>query len=405
MNRRSFLATFAATLFSTEKLPRIRAITRGPNYHWFGYYDKLQFDPTNRYALGIEGTFEHRLPTPDDKVKVGMVDIDDNDRWIELGESHSWSWHQGCMLQWLPGSKSEILWNDREGDQFVCHILDVKTKKRRTLPVPIYAIRPDARWAIATDFRRLYDARPETGYAGIPDPNRAVLAPDNAGVWRVDLRTGKQELLISYAHVAKIPWAGADWTGAKHWFNHLLYSPDGARFVFLHRWRTKDQGRAFTTRMFIADQDGKNLRLLDSNGKTSHFNWRDSNHLLVWSNQPSHGGRFYLFDANSGKAEAVDPNVLTRDGHVSYLPGNRWIVSDTSPDNERKQNPYLYDTKTGKLAPLGHFYSPPEYTGFWRCDTTPRFSPDGRKVVIDSPHGGNGRQMYLIDVSEVVGNG
>jgi len=98
MNRRSFLATFAATLFSTEKLPPIRAITRGPNYHWFGYYDKLQFDPTNRYALGIEGTFEHRLPTPNDKVKVGMVDIEDNDRWIELGESRSWSWHQTCML-------------------------------------------------------------------------------------------------------------------------------------------------------------------------------------------------------------------------------------------------------------------------------------------------------------------
>ena len=25
---------------------------------------------------------------------------------------------------------------------------------------------------------------------------------------------------------------------------------------------------------------------------------------------------------------------------------------------------------------------------------------DGTKVVIDSPHGGNGRQMYLIDISE-----
>ena len=53
--------------------------------------------------------------------------------------------------------------------------------------------------------------------------------------------------------------------------------------------------------------------------------------------------------------------------------------------------------------PLGHFRSPPAYTGEWRCDTHPRFSPDGRKVVIDSPHGGNGRQMYLIDASAIVG--
>jgi len=52
---------------------------------------------------------------------------------------------------------------------------------------------------------------------------------------------------------------------------------------------------------------------------------------------------------------------------------------------------------------LGHFHSPPEYTRVWRCDTTPRFSPDGKKVVFDSPHGGNGRQMYLVDVSAITG--
>jgi Tol biopolymer transport system component len=96
---------------------------------------------------------------------------------------------------------------------------------------------------------------------------------------------------------------------------------------------------------------------------------------------------------------------MARDGHVSYLPGNRWILTDTSPDEQRKQHPYLFDTRTARIAPLGHFYSPPEYTGFWRCDTTPRFSPDGRKVIVDSPHGGNGRQMYLIDISEIVGKG
>jgi hypothetical protein len=29
----------------------------------------------------------------------------------------------------------------------------------------------------------------------------------------------------------------------------------------------------------------------------------------------------------------------------------------------------------------GCLYSPPEYTGEWRCDLHPRFSADGRKVV------------------------
>ena len=49
-----------------EALPAVRAITRGPKFHWFGYYDKLEFDPTGRYVLGMEVDFEHRSPRPDD---------------------------------------------------------------------------------------------------------------------------------------------------------------------------------------------------------------------------------------------------------------------------------------------------------------------------------------------------
>jgi len=66
------------------------------------------------------------------------------------------------------------------------------------------------------------------------------------------------------------------------------------------------------------------------------------------------------------------------------------------------QHVYLYDTNTSTRHPLGDFHSPKEYTGEWRCDTHPRFSPDGKKAVIDSAHAG-GRQMHLIDLTPVVG--
>jgi hypothetical protein len=38
----------------------------------------------------------------------------------------------------------------------------------------------------------------------------------------------------------------------------------------------------------------------------------------------------------------------------------------------------------------------------WRCDLHPRFSRDGRSVVIDSPYTG-GRQLHLMDVSAIIG--
>ena len=404
MNRRRFLTALAALPLRADELPPVRAITRGPKFHWFGYYDKLQFDPSSRYALGCQGSFEHRLPTADDSLRIGMVDLEDNNRWIDLGETSAWSWHQTCMLQWLPGSDREIIWNDRIDGRFVSHIADIKAGTSRVNPSPIYCLSPDAKWALATDFRRLFEMRPETGYAGVPDPNRDSLAPDNAGIWRVNLASGKSELILSYAAVAAFPNQLENAKGAKHWVNHLLIAPDGKRFVFLHRWRPRGQASGFVTRMFTASADGTDLRLIDSYGKTSHFIWRDASHLLAWCWQPSHQERFYLLEDPPGKVEAVAPDVLTRNGHCTYLRGNRWILTDTSPDRERKQHPYLFDTMTNKAHPLGHFYSAPEYTGFWRCDTTPRASPDGRKVIFDSPHGGNGRQMYLVDVSGIVGD-
>ena len=121
-----------------------------------------------------------------------MVDLQDNDRWIELGETRAWNWQQGCMLQWRPGSDTEVLWNDREGDRYVCHILDIKTRQRRTIPYPIYTVSPDGKTAMSTDFRRINDMRPGYGYAGLPDPNKDKNAPDDAGIYRVDLETGER---------------------------------------------------------------------------------------------------------------------------------------------------------------------------------------------------------------------
>jgi hypothetical protein len=182
----------AGRLAFGDELPPVRAITRGPRFHWFGYYDKWQFDPSNRYVLGNQVAFEHRSPRPDDAIRVGMVDLKDNDRWIELGQTRAWNWQQGCMLQWLPGSDSEVLWNDRQDDRLVAHILDAKTNQRRTLPAPAYSVSRDGRYAVYPDFRRLNDSRPGYGYDSLTDPNRDAPAPDQAGIWKVDLKTGEQ---------------------------------------------------------------------------------------------------------------------------------------------------------------------------------------------------------------------
>jgi len=101
--------------------------------------------------------------------------------------------------------------------------------------------------------------------------------------------------------------------------------------------------------------------------------------------------------------EAIGHGVLDGAGHLSYLPGNDWILNDTYPQGkERIQSPHLYEVNSKRRVDLGHFHLPRAYTGEWRVDTHPRFSPNSRYVCIDSPHQDQGRQLHLIDISEIV---
>ena len=378
----------------------MRPITSGPKHHWFGYYDKLQFDPSSRYVLGMEVDFEHRSPTSEDVIRVGMIDLADGDRWIELGETRAWCWQQGCMLQWIPGSDREVIWNDREGDHFVCHILDVHSGKKRTLGSPIYTVSPNGRTAIGADFRRINHMRPGYGYAGLPDPNRELLAPNDAGIYSVDLETGAATFLISIAQVAAIPDPHRDLSEAKHYFNHLLFNTDGSRFIFLHRCRWGESG--LHTRMMTAAADGSDIYGVGQYGYTSHFIWRDPEHILAWARHPSHEDAFYVFQDGTQEVEVIGKGVMKVDGHCTYLSDTNWILIDTYPvprGDGKVQELYLYNVESGQRHELGEFGAAPEYAGEWRCDLHPRSSPDGRLITIDSAHGGNGRQIHLMDIS------
>ncbi|MCD7972884.1 MAG: hypothetical protein LUG18_09515 [Candidatus Azobacteroides sp.] len=391
-----------------------KKLTSEPGHHWFAYYDKIECDPTNRYVLCMKTTFEHRSPTPEDVIEIGMVDLHNDCAWIKLGESRAWGWQQGCQLQFVPGSDGEIVWNDKEGERFVCHILNIHTREKRTIPWAIYALSPDGKWAVTVDYRRVNDTRPGYGYAGLSDPYANELAPEKSGIWKINMQTGESELIISLAQVAGLenPY-DTQTRDAKHWFNHLLINPDGTRFIFLHRWRYSDEERTakykdvggWGTRMLTASEDGSDIRIIDPYNYTSHFIWRDPQHILAWTNIPGKGDGFFLFeDAVGGNIEQVGEGIMTENGHCTYLPGNQWILNDTYPNTETGlQSVYLYHVATNTRVPLGDFYSPLSRGLEWRCDTHPRSTIDGQYVIVDSPNW-EGRQLYMMDIRGIISN-
>jgi hypothetical protein len=384
-----------------ERLCPVAGVTGGPFLHFFGYYDKSPWDATGRYLLAMRVAFMDRPPTAEDIAVVGMVDLKDACRWRPLAETVAWNWQQGSMLRWMPSAPDrEIIFNTRTPQGYGATVLNVKTGESRHLTRPVYALSPDERYAVTLNFSRLYRTRPGYGYVGVPDAWEDESAPAEDGIYYLDLDSGTSRLIVSLARVREIEYADRMASGA-HWFNHLQFNPSGTRFVFLHRWRSPEGGR-WTTRLFTASHDGSGIAFLGREGIVSHFDWRDDHHILAWSR---HGGEdhYHLYEDESDRVHVVGADVLDRDGHCSYSPNRRWILTDTYPDRTSGERTLiLYHPETNTRFDVGRFDSAPQISGEIRCDLHPRWSRDGQQVCIDSIHEGE-RQVYVVDVSSIVG--
>ncbi len=385
---------------TAEHICPVTRLTEGPFYHFYGYYDKCPWDATGRYVLVMRVAFMNRPPTPEDIAVLGMVDTCQGNRWRPVAETVAWYWQQGTMLQWLGSAPDRFVIFNRRGEAgFGCTILDVQTGEQRHLPRPIYAVDSRGTQAVSLNFSRVHRHRPGYGYVGVPDQWADDLAPAADGIYHMDLQTGQSRLIVSIAQaVATEHEASMD--GCSHWFNHLQFNPSGTRFLFLHRWAKPGQPHRHT-RMFTANPDGSDLLLLAREGMVSHFDWRDDDHILAWSR---HNGEnhYHLYADRSNHVEIVGGDVLDQDGHCSYSPDRHWILTDTYPDRvESKRTILLYHPATNTRINVGRFYSAPEITGEIRCDLHPRWNRDGTCVCFDSIHEGV-RQMYLMDVSEIV---
>ncbi|MFP4092615.1 MAG: hypothetical protein ACLFUB_05170 [Cyclobacteriaceae bacterium] len=394
----------------------VHQITSGEKQHWFGYYDKEQVDPTGRYALGNEVDLIFRSPKPDDKLRIGLIDLENNNEWKEIGQSTAWGWQQGCMLQWIPRSTEEVIWNDREGDGFVSRVYNIKTGEIRTLPRPVYTLSPDGSFGLTVNFGRLQKMRPGYGYATTDKGKDWEKAPEDDGIYRVDLKTGESKLIISLAQLAALDRELGSVAENFHWCNHLLVSPSGNRFIFLNRSRdylldeqtrkTKNWNADYVTRAITCGTDGSDLYVLNDSGNFSHFIWKGDDAVTAWASTEDGGeAAFYEFYDQSKRYKKLDEEKMPQNGHNTYVPNTNyeWILNDTYPQGpDRMQTLYLYHVPSKKKVVLGRFHEPEKFSGEWRCDLHPRCDQQGNRVFFDSTHEGGKRQMYMVDIEAIV---
>ncbi|HQL52152.1 MAG TPA: hypothetical protein PLR91_13240, partial [Kiritimatiellia bacterium] len=165
-----------------------RAMTSGPKDHLFAsYYAINAWSADGRYATVLETEVKNRLPTEQDAAVLGVVDAQDNNRFIPLTETRCWNFQEAAMAHWLgTAPRTQFIFNDLVDGRFVSVIFDMANRTRRVVPFPVSAVSRDGRWAVSINYARLRLTRPDYGYGGNGQNARAdTVWPEDDGLWLV----------------------------------------------------------------------------------------------------------------------------------------------------------------------------------------------------------------------------
>jgi Tol biopolymer transport system component len=376
---------------------------------FFGYFDKTPFSRGNTKILAMVMTSKRDwiVRNKYQPIQIGYFNFSEvavgSSRFNKLGVTDSWSWQQGCMLQWLPGkAENLVFYNCLVEEQYGSVIQDVTTRQVvRSFSHPLYAISPDGRSGVSLNFSRLERLRPGYGYSNFPDTTVGKVAPNDDGIWWVDLASGQAELLLSLQSLAQyVPLPTMP--GATHYVNHLVFSPDGTKLLFLHLWQGDDQKSGTRkNRLLVYDLVAGALSVVEDEAIVSHFSWLSNTEVIATRLSPAEGMRYCIYDIQnrSRRYPQGEERFPHEDGHPSPSPDLNWLVTDTYPDRYGDQHLHLLSLRDDRAFNLGNFYSPPRYRGVVRCDMHPRWDRSGKRICFDSTHNGN-RALYVIELGD-----
>jgi hypothetical protein len=370
-------------------------------YHVFsGYYDISPFSGDDSKILAIQ--IQENSGYGPGTASIGYYDLNDPGMEFHLiEETATWCWQQGCRLQWYPKSSSQtIAYNTMVDGSYGAVIQNIITKQHISrIRRPLYAISNDGKLGLSLDFSRLQRLRPGYGYGNIPDETTQEEAPGRSGIWSVDLSTKEERFLFSIADIAGFMPLDT-MKGAIHYFNHILFSPDGTRFLFFHIWNKN--GKRYT-RLITCNRDGSDLYALINEGHVSHYAWKNSEELFAYATHHDTGTHYYLYKDKSNDRKIIANNILCEDGHPSFLNlGNgEYILLDSYPNFIGCQKLMLYNFKKNSYSIIGRYFSPRKFKGEIRCDLHPRGSNSGRYIAFDAVNSGE-RCLHVLDSGQYV---
>lgn len=389
---------FTGNILSDKKteMPGLVQISSNGRDHNFGYYDKSPWSKDQKYMIYLAPENAGKEYVSQKSTPIILYDRMSGEETI-LARTHVWNSQQGCMLQWLgPDFSSRILFNDFREGRYCSVVYNLENGTETVLQRPVYTVSADGKIAITLDFSRLNTFRPGYGYSNLKDSTSHEMYPDMPCMWKLDIENNTvEELPFTYKTLSE--WKPQEsMKSGYHKVNHIMLNPSATRFMFIHRWIV--DGVTYH-RLITCDINGNEMYLLLDDGMVSHNNWKNDKTIISYCYSVNDGAAYHVLHDMSQEREVIGKNILTIDGHPSYSPDGKYIITDTYPDWKRKQHLFLIRVSDGRIKKIGSIYSNIRYLNETRCDLHPRWNYDSKEICFDGAEG-EYRQVYVLKVDE-----
>jgi hypothetical protein len=312
------------------------------------------------------------------------------------------------MFYWNPlNPETQFFFNDRDvktGKVFAV-LYDIEKKKRvheykfDDTPVGNSGVAADGSAFLAINYGRLARLRPVTGYPEAWDWSQGEVAPENDGIFIVDIAAGEKRLLVSYRQLEeelKKREPGLDHRGL--FINHTLWNRDSNCVYFFVRagWNgkgVKNRGDRVNT-PFSIHADGTGLTLHEQ-FIGGHPEW-DENNILIGRE----GNRQVYYDLEEKKivGQMGTPEMFPQpEGDISLSPSGEWFVNGYGA-KKANMNYYAVYRRTDGAFVRSRGIDKGTYTGDIRIDAAPRWNRTNDAILVPGLAESRTRQMFVLHV-------
>lgn len=409
-------SVLCSVLSAGQEQYSVRQISFGPKHHFFGYIGHVGTVPWNasgRYIVALRVDVHDRLPGPRDAAEIILLDTQNSFAARVVDRTLAWNPQQGTMLYWNPqAAETQFFFNDRDpatGKVFTV-LFDVSAGAQgervrefryEDAPCGNSGVAQQGGYFLGINYARLARLRPVTGYAETWDWTTNVAAPEDDGIFLVNVETGNRQLLVSYAELReKLATEVPAVAQAALFINHTLWNRDDDRIFFYVRGNFRSKLPKVNVPLTIdpwADNPIETLRVQRDIG--GHPEWEAGLRIIgcVDDRQVLYNTDTKKVVGQLGPAEAFPQPG----GDIALSPDGSMFVNGYG-NKQPGENVYAILSREDDSLIRTRAFSRGEYvSGALRIDPSPCWNRLGNQILVSAMTDDQepSRQLFLISLN------